>query len=65
MTADKKQHIELIETNTYNNIAEVCSQIADIESLKGLLLGEYTEPEPEPVILTDKPVSKKGKKSAK
>jgi len=68
MTADKKQQIELIETNTYNNIAEVCSQIADIESLKGLLLGEYTEPEVEVepvVILTDKPTSKKGKKSAK
>ena len=45
ISADKKQQIELIEANSYHSISEINSQIADIVSLKELLLGEYTEPE--------------------
>jgi hypothetical protein len=53
ISADKKQQIELIEANSYHSITEINMQMAEIVSLKELLLGEYTEPEvtSEPVIL--------------
>jgi hypothetical protein len=67
ISADKKQQIELIEANAHHSISEINSQIADIVSLKELLLGEYTEPEvnSEVTPTIEKPKAVKKVKGAK
>ena len=64
ISADKKQQIELIEANSYHSISEINLQMAEIISLKELLLGEYTEPEvnSEPIITTNDKSKKSSKK---
>ena len=47
--ADKKQHIELIESATTHSITEMKYQNADLTTSIQILLGEYTEP----IIVSD------------
>ena len=74
IAADKKQQIELIESNTAYNLSELKYQNADITTTIQILLGEYAEPtieieevslaELEVKVVDDKPKKATSKKSS-